>query len=57
MITMNKAHPWHNVSYGDDIPHTINAVIEIPKDSKLKFELDKQNGMMKLDRFLYSAAQ
>ncbi|MFT4310051.1 MAG: inorganic diphosphatase [Candidatus Woesearchaeota archaeon] len=52
---MNQAHPWHGISVGDKAPAIINAVVEITKDSKLKFELDKETGMMKLDRFLYSA--
>lgn len=46
---------WHDIEVGKDAPKVVNAVIEIPKDSKLKFELDKDTGLMKLDRFLYSA--
>lgn len=48
-------NPWHDVSYGEKAPEVVNAVIEIPKDSKIKYELDKKTGMLKLDRFLYSA--
>ncbi|KAJ6227492.1 soluble inorganic pyrophosphatase 2 [Anaeramoeba flamelloides] len=48
-------HPWHGVSHGDNIPEEFNAVIEIPKGSKLKYELDKKTGLLKVDRILYSS--
>lgn len=40
---------------GPDAPHRVNAIIEIPKDSKGKYELDKATGLLKLDRALFSA--
>src|SRR5690554_7918347 len=52
---MSIAHPWHQVSPGDNIPSHVNAVIEIPKGSKAKYELDKVSGMIKLDRVLFSS--
>ncbi|MEZ5018142.1 MAG: inorganic diphosphatase [Flavipsychrobacter sp.] len=56
---MSKKHqyfnPWHTVSYGDNVPETVNAIIEIPKGSRAKYELDKETGMLKLDRVLYSS--
>ena len=48
-------HPWHEVSPGDDSPRTFNAIIEIPKGSKVKYELDKETGLLKVDRILYSS--
>ncbi len=48
-------HPWHEISVGENVPELVNAVIEIPKDCQLKYELDKDTGMLKLDRVLYSA--
>jgi len=48
-------NPWHSVSYGKEIPNTVNAIIEIPKGSKAKYELDKESGLIKLDRVLYSS--
>jgi inorganic pyrophosphatase len=51
-------HPWHEVTpalEGADLPHSFRAVIEIPKGSNLKFELDKNSGLLKLDRVLSSA--
>lgn len=52
---MNIAHPWHDVSAGEDLPNSVNAVIEIPKGSKAKYEIDKKSGLLKLDRVLFSS--
>jgi inorganic pyrophosphatase len=48
-------HPWHDVEPGRDIERGFLAVIEIPKGSKNKYELDKQTGLLRADRVLYSA--
>jgi len=48
-------HPWHDITPGDGLPKEFNAVIEIPFGSSVKYELDKQSGLIKLDRVLYSA--
>ncbi|MGV9012654.1 MAG: inorganic diphosphatase [Flavobacteriales bacterium] len=50
-----KFNPWHDVALGVDAPHIVNAIIEIPKGSKAKYELDKESGMLRLDRVLYSS--
>ncbi len=47
-------HFWHDVSCGDSPPLDINVIVEIPQDSKVKYELDKVSGLIKLDRVLYS---
>ena len=52
---MYVLHPWHNTHYGDDAPQVVNALIEIPKGSKTKYELDKTTGLLKLDRIIYSS--
>jgi len=53
---MKKAyHPWHSVSFGEGAPDIVNAIIEIPKGSKAKYELDKESGLLKLDRVLFSS--
>lgn len=52
---MNNFNPWHNVNYGPQAPEIVNAVIEIPQNSKGKFELDKDSGLLKLDRVLFSS--
>ena len=48
-------NPWHDVSYGDKSPEVVQSIIEIPKHSKAKYELDKESGLIKLDRVLFSA--
>ncbi|HSJ66786.1 MAG TPA: inorganic diphosphatase [Anditalea sp.] len=48
-------NPWHDVHIGKDAPDYVTGVIEIPKGSKGKYELDKKTGMLLLDRVLFSA--
>ena len=49
------SHPWHDLHIGDEAPHLFNAVIEIPRGSKVKYELDKATGLLYVDRILYSS--
>ena len=53
MITVS--HPWHGLSYGQSAPRIVNAVIEIPQGSRAKYEIDKETGLLKLDRVIYSS--
>jgi inorganic pyrophosphatase len=48
-------HAWHDVIPGRKLPLEFTAVIEIPKGSSVKYELDKATGLLRLDRVLYSA--
>jgi inorganic pyrophosphatase len=50
-------HPWHDVSIGDEAPALVPAIIEVPKGSKTKYELDKTNGLIRVDRILFSSVQ
>ncbi len=50
-----KGNPWHDVSAGSNNPELVNGVIEIPMGSNAKYELDKDSGLLKLDRVLLSA--
>ena len=52
---MTKAHPWHDISIGEAAPEKVNAIIEIPNGSRAKYELEKESGMLKLDRVLFSS--
>ncbi len=54
MIKMN-VHPWHDVSFGEKAPEQVTGIIEIPKNCRAKYELDKESGMLILDRVLYSS--
>lgn len=49
------AHPWHDIVVDEPIEEGFPAFIEIPKGSKLKYELDKNTGLLKVDRVLFSA--
>ncbi len=50
-------HPWHGAGYGSKAPATVNALIEIPQGSRSKYEVDKETGLLKLDRVIYSSFQ
>lgn len=52
---MHVLHPWHGASAGQSAPATVNALIEIPQGSRCKYEIDKQTGLLKLDRIIYSS--
>lgn len=46
---------WHDISPERVTPDRFDAVIEISKGSKNKYELDKKTGLMRLDRILYTS--
>ena len=50
-------NPWHDVDLGEKIPELFPAIIEVPKGSKTKYELDKDTGMIRVDRILFSSMQ
>lgn len=47
---------WHDIPLGENAPEEINVIIEIPKGSNNKYEIDKATGLIKLDRANYSSA-
>jgi len=48
-------NPWHQVSPHTDTPEIVKGIIEIPKGTRAKYELDKESGLLRLDRVLYSS--
>ena len=46
---------WHNISPERIRPDTFTAVVEISKGDKNKYELDKETGLLRLDRVLYTS--
>ncbi|MBQ3013668.1 MAG: inorganic diphosphatase [Clostridia bacterium] len=46
---------WHDIPPAYVNPDDFAAIIEIPKGSKCKYELDKSTGLLKLDRILYTS--
>ena len=45
----------HDVTPGKNIPEEINVIVEINKGSKNKYELDKETGLIMLDRVMYTS--
>lgn len=50
MYRTNKAHPWHGVSIGDNLPEEVTVFIEIVPRDTVKYEVDKETGYLKIDR-------
>jgi inorganic pyrophosphatase len=48
-------HPWHDLEPGSAAPDLVTAVVEIPKGSRHKYEIDKPSGAFRLDRVLHSS--
>lgn len=48
-------NPWHDIDLGEEVPEILRCVVEVPKDSKVKYELDKDTGLIKVDRVLFSS--
>ena len=46
---------WHEVSCGKNAPKTFYAIIENPRGNKNKYEVDKETGLIKLDRPMKTA--
>jgi len=46
---------WHDVTIGEHAPDEINTIIEISKWSKNKYEIDKETGLIALDRVAHTA--
>ena len=53
--TVPDVHPVHDIEVPSDITTFVPSVIEIPRGSHLKYEVDKPTGLLRLDRVLYSA--
>jgi inorganic pyrophosphatase len=51
----NPFNPWHHVTPGKNPEEAVNGIIEIPKGIRAKYELDKDSGLLLLDRVLYSS--
>ena len=49
-------HPWHDCYLDEQsVQRSFPVIIEVPKGSKNKYELDKETGLLRLDRVLFSA--
>ena len=50
MFRINKAHPWHGISIGENAPQEVTVFIEIVPRDTVKYEVDKETGYLKIDR-------
>jgi inorganic pyrophosphatase len=50
MFRTNKAHPWHGIPIGDNVPEEVTVFIEIVPRDTVKYEVDKETGYLKIDR-------
>lgn len=48
-------NPWHKVNIGSNAPSIVNGIIEIPKNTRAKYELDKESGLLLMDRVIFSS--
>ncbi len=48
-------HPWHEAPSGRQVPEYVNGIVEISTGMRAKYEVDKETGLLKLDRILYSS--
>lgn len=54
-MKLDRSNPWHKVETGERAPDIVNGIIEIPKNTRAKYELDKESGLLILDRVLFSS--
>jgi len=54
-MEIRTSNPWHTVNIGVEAPDIVNGIIEIPRGTRAKYELDKDSGLLKLDRVLYAS--
>ena len=52
---IDQQNPWHKVHIGTKAPKIVNGIIEIPKNTRAKYELDKESGLLLMDRVIFSS--
>jgi len=51
IIDLNfKSHPWHGISFGEEVPDEVTVFVEVVPTDTVKYEIDKETGYMKVDR-------
>lgn len=45
-----RPHPWHGLEVGPDAPNIVHAYIEITPFDRVKYEIDKETGYLRVDR-------
>jgi inorganic pyrophosphatase len=49
-VPLYRSHPWHGIAIGDNAPHTVTCYVEIVPTDTVKFEVDKESGILRVDR-------
>lgn len=55
-FSQHRAHPWHGIPAGPDVPSVVNVYVEITPNDPVKYEIDKETGYLKLDRIQRTSA-
>ena len=50
MSLLYKSHPWHGVPIGVDAPRRVTVYVEMVPTDTVKYELDKDTGLLTVDR-------
>lgn len=50
LTNLYRAHPWHGIDSGKESPNIVNCYIEIVPTDTIKYELDKESGLLMVDR-------
>lgn len=53
---MKSLNSYMLIPPGNNIPRVVNAIVEIPKGRRNKFEVDKKSGLIRLDRYLFASS-
>ena len=48
-----RLHPWHEIPLGSDAPEEFNLVVEVPRKTTTKYELDLELGILRIDRIMH----
>lgn len=46
-------HPWHDIPIGEEAPEHLNMVVEVPRKTTSKYELDLELGVLRIDRIMH----
>ncbi len=47
------SHPWHGIAIGEDAPDLVRVVVEVPRQTTTKYELDLASGLLAINRILH----
>jgi inorganic pyrophosphatase len=48
-------HPWHDLKPGRGAPRVVDVFVEVPKNGRVQYEIDRESGLLRAARVLYGA--